>query len=42
MDELAFSPLQTVSCIKCKQAFVFEPGKIQGNLKDDHGNLLTQ
>ena len=31
-----------ISCVNCKNKFSFEPGKIQGNMKDEHGNKLTR
>jgi len=42
MDEISFSGFQTTTCCQCNNMFVFEAGSVQGNLKDDFGNLLTK
>jgi len=42
MDEISFSGIQRATCVQCNYMFAFEQGTLQGNLKDDLGNLLTK
>lgn len=42
MDEISFSGFQQTACVKCGDTFAFEPGAIQGNMKDDMGKLLSR
>ena len=42
MDELSFSGIQTIKCCKCNTHIEFEPGKIEGTLKDENGVVLNK
>jgi len=42
IDEITFGDLQTATCMNCNNAFLFESGVAQGNIKDDMGNILAK